>query len=328
MSACCSPGRPNHSASPPLATVSSTPTKVPHGGWPQAVFSGLALIPDGRFQMGTNDSQAFGADGEGPVRSVLVDEFLIDTSCVTNRQFETFVAQTGHVTEAERFGWSFVFHGLITGTARKDVLPGTVPDAPWWRGVRGANWRAPFGSGSSIEEFGDHPVVHVSWNDAQAYAVWAGKRLPTEAEWEKAARGGLEQRRFPWGDELLTDGKHQCNIWQGHFPKRNTAEDGYLATAPVDAFAPNGYGLFNTSGNVWEWCSDWWSPTWHLQPRAETRDNPRGPVSGNSKVIRGGSYMCHASYCHRYRVAARSSNSPDSSSAHTGFRCAASVEAT
>jgi formylglycine-generating enzyme required for sulfatase activity len=288
----------------------------------------MVRIPGGRFRMGTNDPEAFLEDGEGPVRTVVVDDFLIDAACVTNSDFAEFVAQTGHVTEAERFGWSFVFDGLVTDAARQHVLPGTVPDAPWWRGVHGASWRAPFGAGSTVDGLGDHPVVHVSWNDAQTYAAWADKRLPTEAEWEKAARGGLEQARFPWGDELSPEGEHRCNVWQGTFPTRNTGEDGHVATAPVDAFSSNGYGLYNTSGNVWEWCVDWWSTTWHQTPAGTTRVNPPGPSSGAAKVIRGGSYMCHASYCHRYRVAARSSNTPDSSSAHMGFRCAASLEAT
>ncbi|HEY4387823.1 MAG TPA: formylglycine-generating enzyme family protein, partial [Ktedonobacteraceae bacterium] len=193
-----------------------------------------------------------------------------------------------------------------------------VASAPWWRQVFGADWRHPEGKHSDISERGNHPVVHISWNDALAYCQWAGMRLPTEAEWEYAARGGLAQKRYPWGDELLPDGEHRCNIWQGTFPTTNTGDDGYLGTAPVRSFAPNGYNLYNMTGNTWEWCSDWFSPTFH---RTAPRDNPQGPPMGNMKVMRGGSYLCHQSYCFRYRVAARSSNTPDSSTGNLGFRC-------
>jgi formylglycine-generating enzyme len=183
----------------------------------------------------------------------------------------------------------------------------------------GASWRRPEGPGSDLAGRGDHPVVHVSWNDARAYCDWAGLRLPTEAEWEFAARGGLEGKRLPWGDELTPGGVWRSNIWQGTFPTHNTAEDGYVGTAPVDAFPPNGFGLHNASGNVWEWCADWFHPTFH---RNGPTDNPTGPPAGQARVIRGGSYMCHDSYCNRYRVAARSSNTPDSSTGNMGFRCA------
>jgi formylglycine-generating enzyme required for sulfatase activity len=164
-----------------------------------------------------------------------------------------------------------------------------------------------------------HPVVHVSWTDASAYSQWAEKRLATEAEWEMASRGGLDQKRYPWGDELTPGGKHLCNIWQGEFPDRNTAEDGYVGTSPVRAFSPNGFGIYDPGGNVWQWQADWFSPTYH---RSEARHDPRGPATGTAKAIRGGSYLRHDSYCNRYRVAARSANTPDSSTGNLGFRCA------
>ncbi|MFB3110802.1 MAG: formylglycine-generating enzyme family protein, partial [Gemmatimonadales bacterium] len=187
------------------------------------------------------------------------------------------------------------------------------------RQVFGADWRHPEGPHSNINGHPDHPVVHISWYDALAYCTWEGMRLPTEAEWEYAARGGLEQKRYPWGDEREPDGQHRMNVWQGAFPNQNTVDDGYFGTAPVSAFRPNGYGLFNMTGNVWEWCSDWFSPTFYANG---SRDNPTGPRSGDAKVIRGGSYLCHDSYCNRYRVAARTRNTPDSSTGNMGFRCA------
>jgi formylglycine-generating enzyme required for sulfatase activity len=287
----------------------------------------MIAIPAGTFSMGSDDDEGFADDGEGPVRDVTLDAYRIDACAVTNREFAAFVAATGHVTDAERYGWSFVFAALVRPQDRERASRRSVAGAPWWFAIDGATWRAPEGPHSAIDLRADHPVVHVSWNDAAAYAAWAGKRLPTEAEWERAARGGLERMRYPWGDELKPGGRHRCNIWQGRFPSINTGEDGYLATAPVDAFEPNGLGLYNTSGNVWEWCADWWSATWHRPPTPGTRQNPRGPSSGSEKAIRGGSYLCHASYCNRYRVAARSSNGPDSSTGHMGFRCAADASA-
>jgi formylglycine-generating enzyme len=277
---------------------------------------GMVLLDGGGFLMGSQDRDGFPDDGEGPVRQVTLSPFRVDPVTVSNARFAAFVEATGHQTEAERYGWSFVFGGLLP-----DEFPPTrgAAQAPWWRQVFGADWRHPEGPGSSIEDRLDHPVVHVAFTDAIAYCAWAGVRLPTEAEWEFAARGGLRQARFPWGDELTPGGRHRCNIWQGTFPSHNTLDDGYLGTAPVDAYEPNGFGLYNVAGNVWEWCADWFHTGFH---RHGPRHDPTGPPSGQAKVIRGGSYLCHHSYCTRYRVGARSSNTPDSSTGNMGFRVA------
>jgi len=281
----------------------------------------MCAIPGGTFLMGGNDADGRPEDGEGPIRAVTLRPFLIDRAAVTNDCFAEFVRATGYVTDAERHGWSYVFRpeGVNNGVQARRASRQT----PWWVAIDGAFWIMPEGPGSSVDARGDHPVVHVSWRDATAYAAWAGKRLPTEAEWEMAGRGGLEQMRFPWGDDLAPDGIHKCNIWQGRFPDHNTREDGHLGTAPVLSFEPNAFGLHNVSGNVWEWVSDWWSTHWHAAETPFTRDNPLGPSSGELKVIRGGSFLCHASYCNRYRLSARSCSSPDMSAAHTGFRCVA-----
>ncbi|MBE8471116.1 formylglycine-generating enzyme family protein [Streptomyces justiciae] len=285
----------------------------------------MVLVGGGEFLMGADDVEGVPGDGEGPVRRVQVDAFWVDVHAVSNARFAEFVDDTGYLTDAERLGWSYVFAGFLPGVLRRGA---PRPEAaPWWCAVGGASWREPEGVGSGVEGREDHPVVHVSWYDAAAYAAWAGKRLPTEAEWEYAARGGLEQRRYPWGDELDPGGEYRCNVWRGVFPGKNTGADGYRGTAPVDAFQPNGFGLYNMSGNVWEWCSDWWGVE-HRGDRSGQGAAPRGPLGpadGTRRVIRGGSYMCHVSYCNRYRVAARTSNTPDSSSGHTGFRCVASA---
>lgn len=303
------------------ASVGSAPTRaVPVGpGTGPAPDPGLVSLAGGEFWMGSEDPEGFAADGEGPLRRVRLRPFRIARHAVTNDDFAAFIAATGYRTDAERFGWSFVFQTLVPRALAAEVR-GRADGAPWWLGVAGADWRHPEGPGSSIGRRGRHPVVHVSWNDAQQYCVWAGLRLPTEAEWECAARGGLDRRRYPWGDELCPDGHHRCNIWQGRFPDYDTAEDGYAGTAPVDAFVPNAYGLHNTVGNVWEWCQDRFSPS---HPTAAVLEDPKGPESGSERVMRGGSYLCHASYCNRYRVAARSRNTPESTTGNMGFRCAA-----
>ena len=278
----------------------------------------MVQLPGGRFLMGSND-KSFPEDGEGPVREVTLSPFWIDRYAVTNAAFAAFTEATGYVSEAERFGWSFVFYGLLPG----DFPPTRgVAQTPWWRQVYGANWAHPEGPQSDVRGRLEHPVVHVSWNDAAAYARWTGKRLPTEAEWEYAARGGLEGKRYPWGDRLTPDKKHRCNIWQGTFPSKNTGKDGFLGTAPVTAFEPNGYGLYNMVGNTWEWCQDFWSPDYHV---SGPRENPSGPPVGEARVIKGGSYLCHASYCNRYRASARTNNTPDSTLGHTGFRLVRSL---
>jgi sulfatase modifying factor 1 len=280
---------------------------------------GMIKLDGGKFLMGTDVADGFPKDGEGPIREVLLDPFYVDLCPVTNERFQEFVSATGYRTEAERIGWSFVFRGHIPKEKQSELAEASVPGLNWWCKMNGGDWRHPEGPDSNIEHRERCPVVHVSWNDASEYCTWAGKRLPTEAEWEYAARGGLEQKLYPWGDELTPAGQHLCNIWQGNFPELDLAEDGYSAPAPVDAFPPNGYGLYTVTGNTWEWCNDWFHPWYHI---VATRTNPVGPNQGNSRIMKGGSYLCNASYCNRYRVAARTSNTPDSATTNIGFRCA------
>lgn len=281
--------------------------------------AGMTKLDGGRFLMGAEDAEGFPADGEGPIREVHVDPFYLDTTPVTNEQFSEFVRVTGYRTESERFGWSFVFAGHILEEKYRRIVEDTVLGHEWWCKVPGADWRHPEGPDSSIGDRPHHPVVQIAWNDAQAYCEWAGKRLPREAEWEYAARGGLEQKKFPWGDELTPAGKHLCNIWQGEFPKIDLGEDGYTAPGPVGAFPANGYGLLSVTGNAWEWCQDWFHPTWHM---TATHVNPVGPPEGRERTMKGGSYLCHKSYCNRYRPAARTKNTPDSATTNISFRCA------
>jgi len=258
--------------------------------------NGMVLIPAGSFEMGTNDAMPF----EGPVHPVSVKAFWIDEHEVLVSEFRQFVEATAYKTEAEKFGWSAVF----------DMRSGE------WGRVDGANWRDPEGDGAAL--LPDEPVTQVSWNDANAYAKWAGKRLPTEAEWEYAARGGLAGKKYAWGDELRPGGKPVANWWQGTFPDKNTGEDGFMGRAKVGSFAPNGYGLYDTAGNVWEWAADWYADDYY---NASPTDDPKGPANGDERVIRGGSWMCAENFCTNYRTAARSHATPDSGMNNLGFRC-------
>ncbi|WP_151737019.1 SUMF1/EgtB/PvdO family nonheme iron enzyme ['Paenibacillus yunnanensis' Narsing Rao et al. 2020] len=323
-SSCCAPGRGAAAVDRIIRkrmTVKQEygPKRAIHPKSSAPVSPAMIRLEGGCYRMGTDSTEGFAADGEGPAREVRISPFSLDRYAVTNAQFKDFVQDTRYRTEAETFGNSFVFHLLLPPDQRSN--PSTmVRQTPWWHVIEGADWMHPEGKGSSVEERMDHPVVHVTWNDAQAYCQWAGKRLPTEAEWEYAARGGLEGSRYPWGNELTPDGKHRCNIWQGEFPGSNDAADGYIGTSPVDEYEPNGFGFFNMAGNVWEWCADVFDPNYHRQT---TGINPLGRGRGNLRSMRGGSYLCHDSYCNRYRVAARNKNTPDSSSGNVGFRCAA-----
>ena len=269
-------------------------------------------VPGGTATVGT-DTPVLREDGEGPARRVALRPFRMDAHAVTNRRFAAFVTATGYRTDAERFGWSYVFHLFLPDGFEAEAPEG----APWWRRVDGACWARPEGPGSTVEGRAEHPVVHVSWNDAAAFAVWAGGRLPTEAEWEHAAKGGDDRARFPWGEAEPDETKTPCNIWQGRFPVHNTGADGFLGTAPVDAFAPNGFGLFNMCGNVWEWCAD---PFRVRSLSAAAKHRNGAATAERERVMKGGSYLCHRSYCYRYRIAARAGRSPDTSAGHTGFR--------
>ena len=311
---CCAPARRRTAIRGAGDFPAQDPPAIRVGGAFQARAE--VAVPAGRFLMGDPFDEGYPADGETPVHGVVLNGFRIDATAVTNEQFAAFVEATGYRTEAELFGSSAVFH-LLAQADTQDVL-GVAAGTPWWLNVRGAAWAHPGGPKSHWSALATHPVVHVSHNDALAYCAWAGRRLPTEAEWEYAARGGLDGQRYPWGNSLLGPGEeHLCNIWQGTFPAANSQDDGHLGTAPVMSFPPNGYGLYEVSGNVWEWCSDWFLPKYY---RNSAGENPPGPTIGAGRVMRGGSYLCHDSYCNRYRVAARSSNTPESSSGNTGFR--------
>jgi formylglycine-generating enzyme required for sulfatase activity len=341
---CCSPDRSLGSApEDPGAAEGRDAAIAPATG----VRPGLApviVVPGATFVMGDDSRWSYPADGESPARRVRVSPFALDATAVTNEQFAAFVDDSGYVTEAERYEWSFVFAGLLPdgfGDTRG------VVGAEWWRQVFGASWRRPEGPHSGVDDRGDHPVLHVSWNDAIAFASWAGKRLPTEAEWECAARAG-STTTFPWGDELEPGGEHRANVFQGEFPGGGTAADGWAGTCPVRAFEPNAFGFWNMIGNVWEWTADRFSaqrfdvdagsgalragPAGAAASSVEESADavivdPAGPVRGDGRTLKGGSYLCHESYCRRYRPAARMSSTPDSSAGNIGFRCAVDVPA-
>jgi sulfatase modifying factor 1 len=304
----------------------------------------MAWIPGGEFTMGTDDSESMA--NERPAHRVKVDGFWMDINDVTNAEFAKFVAATHYVTTAERTpDWEEMKKQLPPGTPKPDaklLVPGSLvfhtTDHPvplddmsqWWIWTPGANWRHPEGPESSIKGRDNYPVVQVSWEDAAAYAKWAGKRLPTEAEWERAARGGLEGKRYVWGDDFRPGGKFMANTWQGQFPVKNTKEDGYAGVAPVGAFPANGYGLHDMAGNVWNWCSDWYDAAFYQgMPAAACCQMPKGPAASSDpanpgapeRVIKGGSYLCSAEYCSSYRPSARRGMTPDTGTGHVGFRC-------
>ncbi|XP_030560939.1 formylglycine-generating enzyme [Drosophila novamexicana] len=270
-------------------------------------IAGMSLIPGGSVNIGT-DEPHFEADREAPERVVKIKDFYVDKFEVSNANFAKFVEATNYTTEAERFGDSFLFKTMLSPAQQAELEDYRVANALWWYKVSGVSWRRPNGIASNLQGLEQHPVVHVSWRDAVAYCAWAGKRLPSEAEWEVACRGGKQRKLFPWGNKLMPQDKHWLNIWQGEFPDGNTAQDGYLFTCPVDEFRQNVYDLYNMVGNVWEWTSDLWQA-------GDTSESP-------NRVKKGGSYLCHKSYCYRYRCAARSQNTEDSSASNLGFRCA------
>ncbi|MBR0830076.1 formylglycine-generating enzyme family protein [Bradyrhizobium manausense] len=305
---------------------------------PDAAGAGeMVFIPGGTFLMGSDRHYP----EEAPSHPVALDGFWIDRTPVTNRQFKEFVNTTGYVTTAQ------IVSEDLSGTSTGALYAGSLVFAPlplvtdlgderqWWRLMRAANWRHPCGPGSNIRDLDDHPVVHVAYRDAAAYAAWAGKDLPSEAEWEYAARGGLDGEEYAWGNTLTPGGRHMANIWQGDFPAHNLREDGYERTSPVTAFPPNGYGVYDMIGNVWEWTSDWWSAhstsgshgPWQVSrsPRggSEADSQDPGASQGGSprKVLKGGSHLCAPNHCRRYRPAARRPEQVDSSASDIGFRC-------
>jgi len=312
------------------------------------VPEGMVRVPGGEFLMGS--SQAGSRMSEQPVVKAKVAGFFLDAQPVTNAEFGKFVAASGYVTTAERpVDWEEIKKQLPEGTPKPDaeqLKPGSMvfvatkgpvdlnEMSGWWRWTAGASWKHPEGPGSDLLGRENHPVVQVSWDDASAYAKWAGKRLPTEAEWEYAARGGLEGKRYAWGDEFKPEGKFMANTWTGDFPYNNTKEDGYAGTSPVRAYPPNGYGLYDMGGNVWNWCSDWYRPDTRARQKLEAScDNPQGPPASynpwqpqqtQERVTKGGSFLCHIAYCESYRPSARRGTPADTGMSHIGFRLALS----
>lgn len=306
-------------------------------GQDDALRSNMVWVPGGEFRMGSDSHYP----EEAPVHRVHVDGFWMDVVTVTNRQFSEFVNATGYVTLAEKPANLEDYPGarpeMLTPSSTVFRKPAGPVDRGnhynWWIYVAGANWRHPRGPASSIHKLMDHPVVHVAWEDVEAYANWIGKELPTEAEWEFAARGGLDGAEFVWGDELTPNGRHMANIWQGEFPYRNMCEDGFEYTAPVASFPANGYGLYDMAGNVWQWTSDWYQEHARIDRPCCTVKNPRGATFEGSldpgqphihiprKVTKGGSHLCAPNYCRRYRPAARMAQPIDTSISHLGFRC-------
>ncbi|HEX9997048.1 MAG TPA: formylglycine-generating enzyme family protein [Abditibacterium sp.] len=298
LHSCCTPSRPQDGAT-------NLEVRVENGSSAPS-FRGMVSLSGGRFLMGSEGPESWKADGEGPVREVEIAPFWMGECAVTVGEFTCFVEATNYVTDAEKFGWSYVFHKHVSG-ANKSKVRGFSGDANWWIAVESASWRKPEGPGSDVKKRQNHPVVHVSYRDALAFCHWAGKSLPTEAQWEYAARGGLTGQLYPWGNDLTPKNakakiEHKCNIWQGKFPDLDTGADGFQNTAPAKTYAPNAFGLYQMSGNVWEWCADWFD------------------LGQERRVVKGGSFLCHASYCNRYRCAARTGNTPDSTTSHTGFR--------
>ncbi|MDF1871262.1 formylglycine-generating enzyme family protein [Vannielia sp.] len=319
MTGCCSTER---GRAAPSAAYEKAALAVPAAspGLRAALRDTLIALDGGFFDMGARRSR-FSEDFDTPRRKVRLSPFRISATACTNAEYARFIQATGYRTVAEIEGWSYVFHLLLDDASR---FPQSPSGLPWWRRVDNACWSAPEGPGSDVAGREDHPVVHVAWFDALAYCTWAGLDLPTEAQWEFAARGGLTHKKFPWGNAMLPKGQHAMNTWQGRFPTENTEDDGYLGTAPVNAFSPNGFGLFNTCGNVWEWARDRYAP--HPPSGPFPLQDPLGACEGRARVQRGGSYLCHVSYCDRYHVHSRTRNDADSSTGNAGFRVALDVE--